>query len=192
MSAIEVPAHVSASSSRSPLEPPLSLKSELEACDRDKDRGSLLGALKEQFLLNRLVAASQAEKNRNLALQILFNRMERMSDKMLLKTVMVLSEIGARELTTVTGVPVSGGRTPMFSIQIPGGGSQPSLGDRSTSMVKRTAILMEPYEQIATHLQGKETHHIEQEGRPPHSARASVPTAKTYLHDFDRLDGRSK
>jgi len=193
MSAIEVPAHVSASSSRSPLEPPLSLKSELEACDRDKDRRGLLGALKEQFLLNRLVAASQAEKNRNLALQILFNRMERMSDKMLLKTIMVLSEIGARELTTVTGVPVSGGRTPMFSIQIPGGGSQPSSGNRSTSnLVKHTAILMEPYEQIATHLQGKETHHIEQEGRPPHSARASVPTAKTYLHDFDRLDGRSK
>ena len=185
MSAIEVPAHVSASSSRSPLEPPLSLKSELEACDRDKDRRGLLGALKEQFLLNRLVAASQAEKNRNLALQILFNRMERMSDKMLLKTIMVLSEIGARELTTVTGIPVSGGRTPMFSIQIPGGGSQGSLGDRSTSnLVKRTAIL--PL------LRDKAPHHIEQKGRPPHSARASIPTAKTYLHDFDRLDGRSK
>ena len=191
MSAIEVLAHVSASSSRSPLEPPLSLKSELEACDRDKDRRGLLGALKEQFLLNRLVAASQAEKNRNLALQILSNRMERMSDKMLLKTVMVLSKIGARELTAVTGIPLSG--TPMFSIQVPGGGSQRSLGDRSTSnLVKHTAMLMERYEQIAAHLGGKETHHIQQEGRPSDRPRASIPTAKTYLHDFDRLDVRSK
>jgi hypothetical protein len=89
MSEVQVPAQV-----RPPVEPALSLKSELEAYDRDKDRRSLLGALKEQFLLNRYAAASQAEKNRNLALQILFNRMERMSDKMLLKTVRVLSEIG--------------------------------------------------------------------------------------------------
>jgi hypothetical protein len=118
--------------------------------------------------------------------------MERMSDTMLLKTVRVLSEIGARELTALTGAPLSGGRTPTFSIQIPWGGSQPS-GDRSTSsLVKHTATLMEPYEQITAHLGGKETHHIEREGRPPHSARGSIPTAKTYLHDFDRLDGRSK
>jgi len=116
MSEVEVP--------RSPVEPALSLKCELEAYDRDKDRGSLLGALKEQFLLNRLVAASQAENSRNLGLQILFSRMEHMSDKMLLKTIRMLSEIGSRDLTAVTGVPVSGGRTPMFSIQLPGGGSQ--------------------------------------------------------------------
>ena len=126
MSEVEVP--------RSPVEPALSLKCELEAYDRDKDRGSLLGALKEQFLLNRLVAASQAENSRNLGLQILFSRMEHMSDKMLLKTIRMLSEIGSRDLTAVTGVPVSGGgRTPMFSIQLPGGGSQLSLGDRSAS-----------------------------------------------------------
>jgi hypothetical protein len=188
MSEVQVPAQ-----GRSPVEPALSLKSELEAYDRDKDRRPLLGALKEQFLLNRLVAASQAEKNRNLALQILFNQMERMSDKMLLKTVMVLSEIGARELTAVTGAPLSRGRTPTFSIQIPGEGSQPSFGDRSTSsLVTHTAMLIEPYEQITAHLGGKETHHIQQEGRPSDRPRASIPTAKTYLHDFDRLDVRSK
>ena len=95
---------------RSPVGPALSLKSELEAYDSDKDRRSLLGALKEQFLLDRLVAASQAENTRNLGLQILFNRMEHMSDKMLLKTIRILSEIGARDLTAVTGLPVSGGR----------------------------------------------------------------------------------
>ena len=193
MSEFRAPAQVSASSYCSPVEPALTLESELEAYDRDKDRRPLLNALKEQFLLNRYVAASQAEKNRNLALQILFNRMERMSDKMLLRTVRVLSDIGARELTAVTGVPVSGGRTPMFSIPIPGGGSQPSLCDRSTSnLVKHTAMLMEPYEQITAHLGGKETRHIQQEGRPPDRPRASIPTAKTYLHDFDRLDVRSK
>ena len=109
---------------RSPVGPALSLKSELEAYDSDKDRRSLLGALKEQFLLDRLVAASQAENTRNLGLQILFNRMEHMSDKMLLKTIRMLSEIGARDLTAVTGVPVSGGEPPIFSIQLPGGGSQ--------------------------------------------------------------------
>ena len=54
MSEVQVP--------RSPVEPALSLKSELEAYDRDKDRGSLLGALKEQFLLNRLVASSQGRE----------------------------------------------------------------------------------------------------------------------------------
>src|SRR3974377_1473653 len=104
MSEVQVPAQ-----GRSPVEPALSLKSELEAYDRDKDRRPLLGALKEQFLLNRLVAATQAENTRYLALQILFNRIEHMSDKMLLKTVRVLSEIGALDLTAVTGttVPVS-------------------------------------------------------------------------------------
>ena len=81
MSEVQVPAQVSAPSYRSPVEPALSIKSELEAYDRHKDRRVLLGALKEQFLLNRLVAASQAENTRKLALQILFNRMERMSDR---------------------------------------------------------------------------------------------------------------
>ena len=100
---------------RSPVGPALSLKSELEAYDSDKDRRSLLGALKEQFLLDRLVAASQAENTRNLGLQILFNRMEHMSDKMLLKSIRMLSEIGARDLTAVTGVPVWGGAYSPFS-----------------------------------------------------------------------------
>jgi hypothetical protein len=120
MSEVQVPAQVSASSYRSPVEPALSLKSELEAYDRDKDRRPLLNALKEQFLLMRLVASSQAENTRNLGLQILFNRMERMSDKMLLKTVRVLSEIGAQELTAVTGVPVWGGEVPCSPFRLLG------------------------------------------------------------------------
>jgi hypothetical protein len=182
MSEVQVPAQVSASSYRSPVEPALSLKSELEAYDRDKDRRPLLNALKEQFLLQRLVASSQAENTRNLGIQILRNRMDHMSDATLLKIIKVLSEAGALDLTAVTGLPVSGGRTPMFSLQLPGGGSQLSLGDRSASnLVEHTAMLMEPYEQIAAHLRDKATHHIEQEGRPPHS--------DFYESDFDRLEG---
>jgi hypothetical protein len=165
MSEVQVP--------RSPVEPALSLKSELEAYDRDKDRRSLLGALKEQFLLNRLVAASQAENTRNLGLQILFNRMEHMSDKMLLKTIRMLSEIGARDLMAVTGVSVSGGRTPMFSIQLPGRGSQLSLDDRSASDGAVRANCN------ASAGQGAPSYRAG--GRPPHSDFDGS--------DFDRLDG---
>ena len=131
-----------------------------------------------------------AENTRKLALQTLSNRLEHMSDKMLLKTIRMLSEIGALDLTAIAGTEVTGGQA---RVGLPGRGSQPS-GDRSTSnLVKHAAMLMEPCGQIvAAHLRGKETHHIEPEGRPPPSARASIPTAKTYLHDFDRLDGRSK
>ena len=117
MSEAQAPAQVSASSYPSPVEAAFSLKSELETYERDKDRRALVRALKEQFLINRLVAASQAETNRNLALQILFNRMEHMSDKMLVKTIRVLGEIGALDLTALTGTPVPGGRSPMVSIQ---------------------------------------------------------------------------
>ena len=113
-----MPAQVSASSYRSPVEPALSLKNELEAYDRHKDRRVLLGALKEQFLLNRLVAASQAENTRKLALQTLFNRMERMSDKTLLKAIRMLSEIGSLDLTAIAGTEVTGGQT---RVGLPGG-----------------------------------------------------------------------
>jgi hypothetical protein len=155
MTEVEVP--------RSPVEPALSLKSELEAYDRDKDRRSLLGALKEQFLLNRLVAASQAENTRNLGLQILFNRMEHMSDKLLLKTIRMLSEIGALDLTALTGTPVPGGRSFMVSIQqafrLPEVGSQPSLGDRPASNpLKDAGMVLEAMEHITRHLQDKATH----------------------------------
>jgi hypothetical protein len=90
MSEAQASAQVSASSCNSPVEAALSLKSELEAYERDRDRRPLLNAVKDQFLLNRLVAASQAENTRNLGLQILLNRMEHMSNSALLKAVKVL------------------------------------------------------------------------------------------------------
>jgi hypothetical protein len=141
----------------------LSFKSEPEAYDKAKDRRFLIGALKEQFLLNRYVAASQAENNRNLGLQILFNRMEHMSDKMLLKTIKVLSEMGALDLTAVTGTPVPGGRTPIVAIQqgfgLPRVGSQPA-----SNPVKDTGMLLEAYEHLTAYLRDKAPPQIEQAG----------------------------
>src|SRR5260370_36145281 len=153
MSETQVSAQISASSYRSPVDAALSLKSEPQPYDKDKDRRALIGALRDQFLINRLVAASQAETNRNLGLQVLFNRMEHMSDKMLLKTIKVLSEIGALDLTALTGTPVPGGRTPMVSIQqavgLPRVGSQPA-----SNPVKGTGMLLEAYEHLTSSLGG--------------------------------------
>jgi len=81
-----------------------------EAFDRDKDRRPLLNAMKDEFRLNRMVASSQAEDNRDLALQILSIRMDDMSDNMLLRTIRELSEMGALELAAVTGTPVPGAK----------------------------------------------------------------------------------
>ena len=172
MTEVQVSAQVPTSSYRSPVDAALSLKSEPEAYDKDKDRRALVGALKEQFLINRLVAASQAETNRNLGLQVLFNRMEHMSDKMLLKTIKVLSEMGALDLTALTGTPVPGGRTPMVSIQQvvgpPGGGSQPA-----SNPVKDTGMLLEAYEHLTSYLRGKAIHQIEQAGKADKESQRS-------------------
>jgi hypothetical protein len=168
MSEAEATAQVSVSSYRSPVEAALGLESELEAYARDKDRRPLLNALKEQFLLNRLVATSQAENTRDLALQILRNRMEQLSHNTLLKAVKVLSEAGAPDLTAVTGTPVPRGRTPMVSIQqafgLPGGGSQSALGNRTASNpVKETGMLLEALEHVSAHFRDKAAHQIEDE-----------------------------
>ena len=133
MSRAQVTAQVSASSYRSPVEAALSLESELEAYDRDKDRKSLLNAAKDQFLLNRLVAASQAENTRNLGLQILFNRMEHMSDKMRLKTLRELDKSGALDLATITEKSIPRKPSPVVSLQqvfgLPGGASQAHVAE---------------------------------------------------------------
>src|SRR5262249_17337450 len=78
---------------------------------------SIRNAVKEQFLLNRLVAASQAENTRNLGLQILSNRMENMSDKTLLKTISKLDKGGALDLATITEKPIPGRPSPVVSLQ---------------------------------------------------------------------------
>src|SRR6516162_1068492 len=91
------------------------------------------GALKEDFLLNRYIVGLQAESIKHRWLQILFNRMERMSDEMLLKTIRELSESGALEMAAIIGIPMPGGnRISTISIQQafgrPGEGPQSSSG----------------------------------------------------------------
>ena len=165
MSENQVTAQVSASSYRSPVEAALGL---MEAYERDKDRRPLLNALTEQFLLNRLVAASQAENTRDLGLQILRDKMEQMSHNTLLKAIKVLSEAGAPDLTAVTGTPVLRGRTPMVSIHqafgLPGVGSQSALGNRTASNpFKDTGMLLEAIEHVSAHFRDKAAHQIEDE-----------------------------
>jgi hypothetical protein len=109
-------------------------------------RSSLLSGLKEQ-LLKGYVSTSQAENKRNQALRILFNRMERMSDNMLLKTMKEVSEIGALDLTAVTGISVLEGRI-----------LKPGVGDRpGSNPVKSTGDLLEALEHVRRHMEGKAT-----------------------------------
>jgi hypothetical protein len=74
---------------------------------------SSFGALREKFLLSKYIAGLQAENIKTRGLQILFNRMERMSDNMLLKTIRELSESGALEMAPMPG----GNRISTVSIQ---------------------------------------------------------------------------
>jgi hypothetical protein len=127
----------------------------------DKDR--LISGLKEQFLSN--VATSQAENNRNQARRILLNRIGRMSDDMVFKTIRKLSEIGAVDETAATETLAPGGRTPMDSIQQLLGhfreGSQ-SVGDRPASNpVKDLGDFLEALEHIARYFKEKASHQIE-------------------------------
>jgi hypothetical protein len=83
---------------------------------------------------------------------------------MLLKTIKVLSEMGALDLTALTGTPVPGGPTPMVSIQqvveLPRVGSQPA-----SNPIKDTGMLLEAYEHLTAYLRGKGIHQIEQAGK---------------------------
>jgi hypothetical protein len=90
---------------------------------------SSFGALKEEFLLNKYITGLQAENIKARWIQILFNRMECMSDYMLLKTIRELSESGALE----TGIS-----TILIRAGLPVEGLQSSLGHRPTpNQVKR-------------------------------------------------------
>ena len=113
---------------------------------------SSFGVLKEDFLLHKYIAGLQAENIKNRWLQILFNRMERMSDNMLLKTIRELSESGAPEMAATIGIPMPG-ENRMISIQqafgLPGEGLQSSLGHRATSNpVRKIGELLEAMEHI--------------------------------------------
>jgi hypothetical protein len=113
---------------------------------------SSFGALKEEFLLNRYIVGLQAENIKHRWLQILFNRMERMSDEMLLKTIRELSESGALEMAAIIGIPMPGGnRISTISIQQafgrPGEGPQSSSGHP----IKKIGDMLEAFEHIESY-----------------------------------------
>jgi hypothetical protein len=119
--------------------------------------------------LNRFVASSKVEAIRDHSLNVLFGRLDKMSDSMLVKTVKVLSEGGEADLTAIMGVQMRGKSSPTVSIQqafgFSGGGSQSSLGGRTVSNpVQDTGYLQEAVERARAYLRGKATHQTEQEG----------------------------
>jgi len=154
---------------RSPVDVALGLKSELEAYDKNKDRSALVGALRDQFLLNRLVASSKVEAIRDHSLNVLFGRVDKMSDSMLIKIIEVLSEGGGPDLAAIMGVQMPGKPPPIVSIQqafgFAGGGSQSSFGGRTVSNpIQDPGDLVEAVERARAYLRGKATRQTEQEG----------------------------
>jgi hypothetical protein len=115
---------------------------------------SSFGALKEKFLFHRYITGLQAEDIKNRWLQILLNRMGRMSDTTQLKTIRELSESGALEMAAIIGIPMP--RENLIStisisqaLGVPGEGLQSSLGDRATSNpFKETGELLEAIEHV--------------------------------------------
>ena len=92
-----------------------------------------IGALKARFQLHKYLAAAQAENHKNRGLQILLNRMDRLSDSMVLKTVRQLGKSRALDMVAITGVPIPGGNpTSTISIQerfgLPGVNTEKDVG----------------------------------------------------------------
>jgi hypothetical protein len=149
---------------KNPVEVALELKKDLDDYEEHQDRKQLIGALKEQFLVSRYNNASQAEKTRYLGIQILFERMHKMSDNMLLKTIRELAEIGVIDLQSVTGMALGarGGSSLVNINQAFGLGGPPrdtlQLGasrSTETNPIKDTGNLLEALEHIAEHFKDR-------------------------------------
>jgi len=157
---------------RSPVQVALDLKKELDAFERDQDRRALVSALRDQFLMNRLVASSKVEAIRDHSLNVLFGRVDKMSDPMLMRLVEKLSSMGALDLETFMGGGGGGGPggggpmgnrsgpPPMVSIQqafgLPPNALPSSLeASGSTNPVKETGMLIEAVEHAARYLRDK-------------------------------------
>ena len=80
----------------------LDLERELEEFDRTKDPTVLIKALQDQFMITRYDSATLIETGRILALAMLIDRMAKMSDNMLLKTIETLSKIATVDTTSIT------------------------------------------------------------------------------------------
>jgi hypothetical protein len=143
--------------SRHPLEVALDLKRELEQYDKSRDRGVFIKAIRDQFLMTRYHSAVKAEDTRLRALNVLVDRLENMSDNMLMRLVENLSGAGARDLELITGG--SGAKSgPLFTVQqnlgsvLGQGGISPG-----GNPVKDAGELLETLEHIAAYFKEKKT-----------------------------------
>ena len=126
----------------------LSLKRELEIYDSNKDRSVLIKALRDQFIMMRHNAAVEVEKNKLLAMEILVNRMAKMSDAMLLRTLSLLSDIGGFDFSLLNKASQVG---PMINM------NQTNLGIsvEEGNPIKGAGELLESLEDLANHFRGK-------------------------------------
>jgi hypothetical protein len=118
------------------------------------------GALKEEFLLKRYIARLQAENIKNQGHQILSNRMERMSDNMVLKTIK-LSESTALEMAAIIDIPTpEGNRISTISAQQAveplGEHLKSLLGYAPSNPFKTAGELLEALEHIEHHFKGRQ------------------------------------
>jgi hypothetical protein len=133
------------------VEVALHLKRELEVYEANKDRSVLIKALREQFLITRQNSAVEMEKARLKALEVLVDRMDKMSEPMLLKTIASLSDIGGLDLTLLTKNNNVG---PMINLQQNVGISMESK-NLEGNPIKNTGELLESLEHIANHFRGR-------------------------------------
>jgi hypothetical protein len=85
------------------VEAALDLEQKLEEFDKTKDPAVLIKALRDPLLITRYDSATLVEMGRLVALQILIGRMSKMSDNMLIKVIETLSQIGAVDMSSITG-----------------------------------------------------------------------------------------
>jgi hypothetical protein len=116
---------------------------------------SSFGALEEEFLLHRYLAASQAENIRRRGLRILYLRMERMSDFTLLKAIREFSESGAPDMAAITGVAMPGENLTSILQE---------LGLTTSNPYKDAGLLLEATELAAQYLTKNKAHLQTKEG----------------------------
>ena len=137
-----------------PVDVALGMMNELQQFEKTRDRSVFIKALKEQFLIKRLDASGLVEKNRLAALEVLINRLDGMSDSVLLRTIETLSKIGAVDMEAITG----SGRVshPLIAVQQNSGLlSQGGRVNIEGNPVKDTGQLLESLEHLANYFRGK-------------------------------------
>jgi hypothetical protein len=142
---------------KDPVQVALDIRTELEEYKKTGNRQTLVEALRHQFLAQRHIAAAESDKARTQAIHILTQRMERMSDNMLLRTVETLAKIGEIDIQALMGIfPGKGG--PMIinnvggpTVHLPAENSNPE-----DNPVKNTGHIVEAVQAISRFLKAKE------------------------------------